>query len=344
MSYNKPRLRPQPSQILAQKPYHLIPLPKEKPQLQHPKGHDQYYRDRVHGTLHLKLTVQTGLHVSTGVVAMGEDVGQKAIPLIKTMIQGSEGQLIIPGSSLKGVVRSTYEAITRSCLCKTKAKPNQIPEGYQECRNKTQLCPACRVFGALNWQGLIQFRDAECESTEFRPGFMPSLYQPHPNDYPGYFNQGKVAGRKFYYHTIRVVDKGEQPGLSIQQAAKTFVFTTSLPYRNLTQGELGTLLIVLGQDKPNAIALKVGGGKPIGMGTMTVAVTGLESVDNLRDDRYLSYQIQTQRLTGKPLQQFIQQAIQAAHRERELVQSQQLQELVKVLGYPTKREPPEGMY
>ncbi|MEQ8971851.1 MAG: RAMP superfamily CRISPR-associated protein [Coleofasciculus sp. C1-SOL-03] len=341
MSYNKPRPRSQPSQITAPKPYHLIPLPKQKPQLKPPKGQDQYYRDHVHGTLHLQLTVQTGLHVSTGVVALGTDVGQKSIPLIKTMIQGSAGQLMIPGSSLKGVVRSTYEAITRSCLCKTKAKSNQIPPGYQECRDQTKLCPACRVFGALNWQGLIQFNDAECELTEFRPGFMPSLYRPHPDEYPGYFNQGKVAGRKFYYHTNRAIDKGQQQGISVQQAVKTVGFSTSLPYRNLTKGELGTLLIVLGQDKLNAIALKVGGGKPIGMGTMTVEVTSVESVDNIRD-RYLSYQTQSQPLTGKPLQQFIQQAIQAAHRE--LVQSQPLQELVKVLGYPTDREPPEGMY
>lgn len=341
MSYNKPRPHPQQSQIIAPKPYHLIPLPKDKPQLQHPKGQDQYYRDRVHGRLHLRLTVQTGLHVSTGVVALGTDVGENSISLIKTMIQGSEGQLMIPGSSLKGVVRSTYEAITRSCLCKTKAKPNQIPEGYQECRDKTKLCPACRVFGALNWQGLIQFNDAECESTEFSPGFMPSLYRPRPHEYPGYFNQGKVAGRKFYYHTIRAVDKGQQQGISVQQAAKTFVFSTSLPYRNLTKGELGTLLIVLGQDKLNAIALKVGGGKPIGMGTMTVEVRSVEPVDNLRD-RYLSYQTQSKPLTEKPLQQLIQQAIQAAHQE--LVQSQPLQELVTVLGYPTDREPPEGMY
>lgn len=342
MSYNKPRPRPQSSPSIAQKPYHLIPLPKEKPQLQPPKGQDQYYRDRLHGTLQLRLTVQTGLHVSTGVVALGTDVGKTSIPLIKTMIQGSAGQLMIPGSSLKGVVRSTYEAITRSCLCKTRAKPNQIPLGYQECRDKTKLCPACRVFGALNWQGLIQFNDAECELTEFRPGFMPSLYRPHPDEYPGYFKQGKVAGRKFYYHTNRAVDQGEQQGISVQQAAKTFGFTTVLRYRNLTLGELGTLLIVLGQDKLNAsIALKVGSGKPIGMGTMTVEVTSVEPVDNLRD-RYLSYQTQSPLLTGKSLQQFMEQAIQAAHQE--LVQSQSLQELVKVLGYPTDREPPEGMY
>jgi hypothetical protein len=59
-------------------------------------------------------------------------------------------------------------------------------------------------------------------------------------------------------------------------------------------------------------------------------------------DRYSSYQSESERLTGNQLQQVMQKAIQEAHRQ--LVQSQQLQELTDVLKYPTDREPPEGMY
>ncbi|NES20751.1 MAG: CRISPR-associated protein, partial [Symploca sp. SIO3E6] len=159
---------------------------------------------------------------------------------------------------------------------------------------------------------------------------------------PQYFKQGKVAGRKFYYHTIRAIDKGQQQGIPVQQAAKEYSFTTQLHYRNLTSAELGTLLIVLGQDQAKyPIALKVGGGKPIGMGTMTVEVTTLEQATNLRD-RYLSYQSTPDHLTGGELQQVMQKAIQKAHQE--LVQAQQLQELTTVLKYPTDREPPDGMY
>ena len=342
MTSNRPRPRNQQTQTPAPKPYKLISFPKEKPPLQPPIGQDKYHADRYHGTLHLTLNVQTALHVSTGVVVMGSDVGQKNIPLIKTMAQGDGEKLIIPGSSLKGVVRSTYETITRSCLCKTKAKTDQIPNGYSECRKKTQLCPACRVFGAMDWQGLIHFTDSRCESAGFRPGFMPSLYRPRPDQGQQYFKQDRVAGRKFYYHTIRAVDKGQQQGIPVQQARQEFVFTTQLHYRNLTQAELGTLLIVLGQDRPKyPIALKVGGGKPIGMGTMTVTVREIEQAQNLRD-RYSSYQSESERLTGNQLQQVMQKAIQEAHRQ--LVQSQQLQELTDVLKYPTDREPPEGMY
>lgn len=352
MTNQRPRPFKQPNQTPASKPYELISLPKEKPPLKPPIGQDKYYSDRSHGTLHLTLKVQTALHVSTGVVAMGTDVGQKGIPLIKTMAQGNEDKLIIPGSSLKGVVRSAYEAITPSCLCKVSKDAkihNWIPQQLQECslrknqsKRELQVCPACQVFGAMDWQGLINFTDARCQSAGFRTGFMPSLYRPRPEQRQSYFKQGKVAGRKFYYHTIRAVDKGQQQGIPVQQAAREFVFTTQLHYRNLAQAELGTLLIVLGQDKPKyPLALKVGGGKPIGMGTMTVEVTMLEQPANLRD-RYLSYQSEPNQLTGNQLQSVMQRAIQQAHQQ--LVQSQQLQELTTVLRYPTHREPPEGMY
>jgi RAMP superfamily len=343
MTTQRPRPYNQSSETPAPKPYAMVSFPKERPQLQAPIGQDKYHENRCHGILHLTLKVQTALHVSTGIVVMGSDVGQKSIPLIKTMMQGTEGQLIIPGSSLKGVVRSVYEAITNSTLAViTPRYKNDIPPERLPCRDKQRLCPASRVFGAMDWQGLIHFTDARCKSTGFRAGFMPSLYRPRPEEKHNYFKQGKVAGRKFYYHTIKAVDKGQQQGIPVQQAVKEFVFTTQLHYRNLTQAELGTLLIVLGQDKPkHPIALKVGGGKPIGMGTMTVEITLLEQPANLRD-RYLSYDSKPTQLAGNQLQQMMQKAIAEAHRQ--LVQSQQLQELAAVLKYPTDREPPEGMY
>ncbi|MFB2974753.1 RAMP superfamily CRISPR-associated protein [Microseira sp. BLCC-F43] len=344
MTTQRPRPFNQSSETPAPKPYAMVSFPKERPQLQQPIGQDKYHENRCHGILHLTLKVQTALHVATGVVVMGSDVGQKSIPLIKTMMQGTEGQLIIPGSSLKGVVRSVYEAITNSTLAViTPRYKNDIPPERLPCRDKQRLCPASRVFGAMDWQGLIHFTDARCKSAGFRAGFIPSLYRPRSEAKHNYFKQGKVAGRKFYYHTIKAVDKGQQQGFPIQQAVKEFVFTTRLHYRNLTQAELGTLLIVLGQDQPKyPIALKVGGGKPIGMGTMTVEITLLEQPPNLRE-RYLSYESKPTQLAGNQLQQMMQKAIAEAHRQQ-LVQSQQLQELAAVLKYPTDREPPENMY
>ncbi|NQE35128.1 hypothetical protein [Microcoleus asticus] len=147
------------------------------------------------------------------------------------------------------------------------------------------------------------------------------------------------------YHTIRAIDKGQDRGITVQQAAKEYTFKTQIQFKNLTAAELGTLLIVLGQDPKYPIALKVGGGKPIGMGTMTVEVTAARVLQNKGDlrDRYSSYNPpESDSMTGTKLQQFMQKNIQAAHSS--LVQATQLQQLAEVLKYPTEREPPTGMY
>ncbi len=328
------------------KPYELISFPREKPPKNPPAGHHKYLGDRLHGTLFITLKVQTTLHVSTGVVVMGSDIGSR-VPLIKTMIQNIEQKLSIQGSSLKGCIRSTYEAITNSTLAViTSRYKDKVPQERLPCKNKEQLCPASQVFGALDWQGLIEFSDAKCEKTGFVTGFMPSLYRPRPDQRGAYFDaRGNVAGRKFYYHTIRAIDKGQDRGITVQQAAKEYTFKTQIQFKNLTPAELGTLLIVLGQDSNYPIALKVGGGKPIGMGTMTVEVTAARVLQNQRDlrDRYSSYKPpESDSMNGTALQQFMQKNIQAAHSS--LVQATQLQELAEVLKYPTDREPPTGMY
>ena len=335
-----------PAETGEPKPYELISFPKERPPKNPPAGHHQYLGDRLHGTLFLTLKVQTTLHVSTGVVVMGSDIGSR-VPLIKTMVQNIDQKLSIQGSSLKGCIRSAYEAITNSSLAViTSRYRDKIPQERLPCKNKQELCPASQVFGALDWQGLIEFSDAKCENTGFATGFMPSLYRPRPDQRGAYFDaRGNVAGRKFYYHTIRAIDKGQNQGITVQQAAKEYTFKTQIQFKNLTAAELGTLLIVLGQDPNYPIALKVGGGKPIGMGTMTVEVTAARVLQNKGDlrDRYSSYNPpESDSMTGTKLQQFMHKNIQAAHSS--LVQATQLQQLAEVLKYPTDREPPTGMY
>lgn len=334
------------------KPYQLISLPPQPPDKARPAGQERFRSDRITGKIHLRLTVKTTAFVASGVMAMGSDLSSttKTIPLIKTAVE-RDRSLLIPGSSLKGAIRSTYEAITRSCLCKvTKKYQSHIPAGYSECtinrqRNQLNVCPACQIFGAMDWQGLVHFTDAQCEKSGFNTGFMPSLFRPRPDERKAYFKNGKVAGRKFYYHVIKAVDRGQQQGIPVQQAGKEYTFTTQVRFMNLSQVELGALLIVLGQDAENKIALKVGGGKPIGMGTMVAEVTEIQEIQTKQEwrDRYSSYNAEPAALTGNFLEEFIKKAIQSA-RTSQLVQSQQLQELKEVLKWPTEREAPEGVY
>jgi hypothetical protein len=102
------------------------------------------------------------------------------------------------------------------------------------------------------------------------------------------------------------------------------------------------LLIALGQDPNYPIALKVGGGKPIGMGTMTVSIDKIAQPQSLKE-RYSSYQISaSDELTGEKLAQFKQRHIQTAYLR--LIEEDQLKELAAILRYPSDRQPPTGMY
>lgn len=344
---SRPAPRPSNNDNLPAKPYELVPFPKTSPTLKKPIGHDRYYTDRIHGKLLLKLTVKTALHVSTGIVAMGSDVGDR-VPLIKTMALGQRKELSIPGSSLKGVIRSAFEAITNSTLAVASRKKDMPPERLP-CRDKKELCPASLVFGAMNWQGLIHISDATCEQMKSGTGFMPSLYRPRPDQRKSYFQNGKAAGRKFYYNHVKAASGGvhagspqENRGIPVQQAGTEYVFKTELQFMNLTQAELGTLLIVLGQDDKHPMALKVGGGKPIGMGTMTVEIEALEKPQSLKE-RYSQYALpETNHLTGDKLKTFVNEAIAAAHKD--LVEKPQLEALSEILKWPTDRTAPEGMY
>ncbi|KPQ33077.1 MAG: subtype III-B CRISPR-assocaited RAMP protein [Phormidesmis priestleyi Ana] len=327
---------------LPDKPYELVSFPRKRPALKAPVGHHRYTKTDYHGKLYLSLRVKTALHVSTGITAMGSDVASR-VPLIKTMTQGHSNQLVIQGSSLKGCVRAIYEAITNSTLAVVSNRyRQQMPSDRLPCRKKDSLCPASQVFGALDWQGLVHFTDARCMQAKSATGFMPSLYQPRPERKAYFEENGKAAGRKFYHHAREAIDGGNR-GTPVQQAGTEYGFKTELQFLNLSQAQLGTLLISLGQDADYPMALKLGGGKPVGLGTVEVTVTEAEVSQNVRD-RYTQYEIpEAAKLKGDALAAFIQDGVKAAHREK-LVEEDQLSQLHDVLKWPTSREAPTGMY
>lgn len=325
---------------VSPKPYAMVSFPRKPIIRKKPAGHNKYLAQRCHGTLFLKLTVRTPLHVSTGVVATGEDLNKRGIPLVKTMETRDNQQLIIPGSSLKGTIRSVYEAITNSTLGVVGRDKSKIPRERLSSRDNKKLCPAERVFGAMDWQGLVSFNDAKCEKQQSAVGFMPSLYRPRP-DRKAYYQGKNVAGRKFYYNFSRAVDKGQNRGIPVQQAGTEYIFTTQIQYKNLTEAELGTLLVILGQDENNKIALKIGGGKPIGMGTVTTEVSQLEHYQNI-SDRYQKYDTSSHSISGQELKDLTDKLIATSHQD--LIEDLQMKELKNILKYPTTEKPPEGMY
>ncbi len=329
------------NQSASPKPYELIPFPKQAPTLARPAGHAKFHTDRLHGTLFLTLTVQTAVHVSTGTIALGSDVGVRGIPLLKTMTITPDQKLKIQGSSLKGCIRAMYEAITNSTLAVvTREYRSQVPRERHPCQEKEQLCPASRVFGALDWQGLVEFSDAVATTAGSSGGSLPALYRPRPDQCRAYFQNGRAAGRKFYYSQTKALDAGNR-GTPTQQAAKQSVFKTQIHFKNLTPAELGTLLTVLGQDPAHPMLLKVGGGKPVGLGSLQVTINKIEQPANIRD-RYSTYAAPaSDTLEGEKLTAFVQKQIKAT---QGYILPEQLKQLSSILSPTSLREPPPGVY
>lgn len=308
--------------------FKLIDFPAQSRSLEPRAGHDRFKHDRIHGWLDLALTAETPVHIAAGFVALGAEVGEPSVPMIRPMVQTAGGKLVIQGSSLKGCIRSIYEVITNSRLGTMPNKPLRTPRGFEPMKG-TELCAAGRVFGAMSYQGLVSFTDAVCDRKP-EVGFLRPMHSP---DSEQYGNHNKIArGRKFYYQTCRVAE-GNKRAVTIQRAPVGSIFTTRLIFKNLALAELGVLLIALGQDQGYQIALKLGAGKNQGMGTMTVKVTNLEVIDPR--DRYLSYQAET---TSPEL---ISEAIAQAHST--LIEKSQLDALLEILRYPTNREPWEEL-
>ncbi|MCJ8279296.1 MAG: RAMP superfamily CRISPR-associated protein [Rivularia sp. ALOHA_DT_140] len=325
---------------MGPKPYELIPFPNKPITPKSPPGHSQYLPNRLHGTLYLTLFARTSLHISTGSVVMGNDIGEKP-PLVKTMVKTPDNKLIIQGSSLKGCIRSIYEAITNSRLGVTSRKYEQYypKERSPKKNSQNKLCPASLVFGASGegwgWQSLIDFQDAICEQIDYKVGFIPNLWSAQPKKRKAYFNKGETAGRKFYYHMAREIDKGRRDGIPIQQIKQAY-FKTKIQFHNLQPQELGTLLVILGQDSEYPLGLKLGGGKPIGMGTIIIDITKANISQNPEDlrQRYSSYSASSQTLTGEKLKTFIQENIEIARKN--LIENTQLQAIYEILGHRNK--------
>jgi CRISPR/Cas system CSM-associated protein Csm3 (group 7 of RAMP superfamily) len=320
------------------KPYDFVSFPAGEPVRERLAGHDRFLPDRYNGVLHLQLTVETALHSATGSIVLGSDVGASE-PLVGPLVQRN-GQWIIQGTSLKGCIRSVYEAITNSTLG---VKTAVAVPGYRQPSNASKknpdLCPASRVFGALGYQGLVEVSDAVGDRAPSIVRVMP-LHAPKMG--PAYKDEtGQVKGRKFYHHAKRLAEGGTIP---IQVAIAQSQLTAQIHFRNLESADLGALLIALGQDPKHSFALKLGAAKPLGLGTVSVVVTAAEIIQGtaLKQNRYLSYVAESNVLQGDKLKQAIATHIQTAHKG--LIEEPQLQELAAILKFPGDREPMEGPY
>ena len=186
-------------QQAAPKPFAFVPLPR-RVNRREPIGHDQYREGHISGQIHGTIEALSPIHIGSGVIDIGRDV-----ELIKTAVRTGEN-IVIPGSSLKGAIRSVVEAISESCVSKVSYQVRRaVPREFSECRQKNRLCVACRMFGAMGFQGNIAIQDAPHIHGEIGTEYVPELFSPRRYQR----RMQDIPGRKFYMHGE--VATGETP-------------------------------------------------------------------------------------------------------------------------------------
>ena len=164
-------------------------------------------------------------------------------------------RLVIPGTTIKGVVRTYAEALSPSC------------EGGRCDVSKGRVCIACRIFGALGFQGRVTFCDTE--------GLDPNKVKLRKYTMSVRWSGRRRDGRRFYYHNkptsqILVNSKTGKPlpEERVEVVPKGTRFTSELIFENLSNEEMGLLLLAMGLSPKYRFDLKLGGGKNRRLGSV----------------------------------------------------------------------------
>lgn len=308
-----------------EKPYDFVPIA-DKPTNNTAAGHHLVAgttaNPRISGILCGSIVSESLVSIASGyVIPMDAIKGHGDIEmasigkdqLVASHIR-SGGQRIIPGSSLKGAIRSVVEAITASGMQFTpRAKSKTVKKHtVLEIKNRVsnQQLPAPpelpsislvnRLFGLTSgrhgYQGQCSFYDAPQVHGTGRIFRRLPLYRPQPDYSEGdpsittnwwrYFGDSErksYIGRKFY--RVGKSQEVHQPYTAVEACSIGSAFTFTMHFNNLTEIELGVLLIALGANGQIPY-MKIGGGKPVSFGT--VRFTNL-SITALSPESYHSF-------------------------------------------------------
>lgn len=238
-----------------------------------------------------------------------DDVNQPALSM-----QNQDGDFIIPGSSLKGMLRSVAEALGNGCLTLFDGTygrgPDRInywgkvPESFQHCEHNTHLCLSCRIFGMLHprssgvFLGKVNIGDAVAkkdDAYQYDPMYTAVLVEPKPRHQAFYLEEpaiqgappAHIAGRKFYFHHSPTLRPLSEPRLVyfgnvlanryIQPLDYDTRFHFRLDFTALEADEFGALLFAIALEKE--MRHKIGYGKPLGLGSILLQPEKLTLID-----------------------------------------------------------------
>jgi hypothetical protein len=305
-------------------PYNFVPLGNRGPifnQWHKTKDHHRFGEETYSGHLRLIISTVTPIFIPS---RLPEDVDIEIVKkdgeektkttFLRFHHNGQEmgRQPTFPGTSLKGMIRAVFEALTDSCMvlfAETYGRYTYPAPKYknQTCNSTNGLCPACATFGTIQGndlllQGKVRFSDAIGTDTSIRQGEwnLKILSSPKPEKSPAFYAKdgstgNRPRGRKFYFHhnpekvNINNYDYLAQKGHTLQNVKinqllpEDVQLTATLDFTSLTEDQLAFLLfaVELGYEPVNengvagrkySLGHKIGMGKPRGLGSITIAI------------------------------------------------------------------------
>lgn len=278
---------PQRNPELEPKPFVLVSIPGEGPRRSNPPTHERFFG--LTGKMELALTVFSEyLFVGSGAYEFNPNHGGKQPDVWYTFFRRN-GEIAIPGTSIKGAIRAIVEAISNSCVSQYKRNREKTERNHEPCRGWETLCPACRLFGTTGFGGRVSFSDA-LPDARLQGAIKPKvvkigeLWEPEKSK-----GQQLYTTRRFYQvkKVPPIADQAPRPNFRFVEAVgKGAIFTTTLHFENCSEAELGLLGYALGwvpgKEKKFAWAFtpKLGGAKPRCFGAVRFVPTQIVVWEN----------------------------------------------------------------
>lgn len=242
------------------KPYEFIPL----------LGKEDYKEDSVKFTGKIKVRVTT----LTPLYIMRAEIWKEENEKLIKRFYNINNEYIIPGSTLKGAVRTIAQSVSYSCI-NTSQSRKLIKNGSKT--NDKCNCIVCRTFGRMNYRSKVTFKDCKLENKEGKMfvKYIPKLMRPHPEK--EFYKDEKIfRGIKFYHHGVNeIVEKGKVP---IEAVKPNSFFEGEVVFENLDINQLKLLCFSLGLD--GSIQLKLGYDKPGYFGSCKVEALEAQRTTN----------------------------------------------------------------
>lgn len=265
-------------------PYRMVPVRETEPLRKAPYTHEKFHG--LSGEIKAKLTTLTPFLIGVNEGNVKKHIHSNLLP-------------ILPGSSLKGMLRSLAELVGNGCDV-----TESTDTTHSKCQAHDKLCICCRMFGMqhkqVSFMGKVSCGEGRWEGEE-RPRDLKQqrVLLASPKDKHIAFYTASKNVRKVYHHNSTCKDGPQQNHNSERESMVAYLhplaadetFSLQIKFSNLEEDEFALLLYCLALERNISVEVngssysgdlyhKLGMGKPIGMGSVKIDITRLTLQDN----------------------------------------------------------------